>query len=107
MGKKSVWQAWLAHKDVTQTSVYLAGRPFSTARYRRQQFPIALDNDCHSVCQNQSFELDVNETRRELSGHKTQSIEKLPPGIHQECPTPAPDEQSIKLESEQSAHKHS
>ena len=73
-GNKSVWQAWQAHKDVTETSVYLAGHPFSTARYRRQQFPIALDNDCHSVCHNQSFELDVNETRRELSGHKNQSI---------------------------------
>ena len=106
-GNKSVWQAWQAHKDVTETSVYLAGHPFSTARYRRQQFPIALDNDCHSVCQNQSFELDVNETIRERSGHNNQSIEKLPPGIHQGCPTPAPDEQSIKLESEQSAHKHS
>ena len=56
-GNKSVWQAWQAHKDVTVTSVYLAGHPFSAAECSRRQFPIALDNDCHPLCQNQSFEL--------------------------------------------------
>ena len=59
-GKKSVWQA---HKDVTETSVFLAGHPFSATGCRRLSFPIALDNDCHPLCQNQSFELCFNETR--------------------------------------------
>ena len=27
-GKKSVWQAWQAFEDVTETFVYLAGHPF-------------------------------------------------------------------------------
>ena len=46
---KSVCQAWQAHKDVMETSVYLTGHSFSAARSRRQQFPIALDNDYHPV----------------------------------------------------------
>ena len=48
-GNKSVCQAWQAHKDVMETSVYLTGHPFSAARSRRQHFLIALDNDYHPV----------------------------------------------------------
>ena len=47
-----MWQAWQAHTDVTETSVYLVGRPFSAAG-----LCIALDNDCHPLGQNRSFEL--------------------------------------------------
>ena len=56
-GKKSVWQAWQAHKDVTETSVYLVGHPFSAAGCIRRQLPIALDTGYHPLCQNQSFEV--------------------------------------------------
>ena len=56
-GNTSVRQACQAHIDVKETSVYLAGHPFSTAGCRRRQFRIALDNDGHPPCQNQSCEL--------------------------------------------------
>ena len=42
----------------------------------------------------------VYETRSELLGHKNLSMDKLPPGTHQGCRSPAPDGLCIKQESE-------
>ena len=63
-GKTSVWQACQAHIDVMETSLYLAGHPFSAAGCRRRQFRIALDNDGHPLCQNQSCELCYRDEKR-------------------------------------------
>ena len=74
-GKKSVWQAWQAYDDVTETFVYLAGHPFQL-----------LDADDHHFLKLTVILYDktsplssVNEARMELFCHKNRAMDKLPP----------------------------
>ena len=66
---------------------------------RRRQFRIALDNDWHPYVKT-SHASSVIETRSELLGYNNQSIDKLPPGTHRGCTSPAPDVSSRNLNNQ-------
>ena len=77
-GKKSLWQAWKAFEEVTDTFAYLASPPFEP-----------LDSNCENfrkierlivlVYDKTSTSLSINQTRRELFCLKNVTMERMPP----------------------------
>ena len=77
-GKKSMWQAWQAYEDITETFVNLATHPFQHLNSEDDVFQklerlivVLYDKTCPL---NSS-----NETRRYLFCRKNRSMDKLPP----------------------------
>ena len=77
-GKKSVWQAWQAFEDVTETFVYLAGHPFQLLDAEDGNF-LKIERMTVILYDKTSPLSSVNETRRELFCHKNRAMDKLPP----------------------------
>ena len=77
-GKKSVWQAWQAFEDVTETFVYLAGHPFLLLDAEDGNF-LKIERMTVILYDKTSPRSSVNETRRELFCHKNRAMDKLPP----------------------------
>jgi hypothetical protein len=75
-GTKSIWQAWQAYKEVTNTFVYLARNPLQI---------LSLDDDHFSQLERLTVVLydktspwtSVNGARRELFCHRNCTMEKL------------------------------
>ena len=77
-GKKSLWQAWQAYDDATETFACLAKHPF-----------MLLDADSDNIQKLErltvilydkwSPSFSINETRKLLFCHENRSMEKLPP----------------------------
>ena len=76
-GKKSVWQAWQAFEDVTETFVYLAGHPFQLLDAEDGNF-LKIERMTVVILKTSPLS-SVNETRRELFCHKNRAMDKLPP----------------------------
>ena len=76
--KKSVWQAWQAFEDVTETFVYLAGHPFQLLDAEDGNF-LKIERMTVILYDKTSPLSSVNETRRELFCHKNRAMYKLPP----------------------------
>ena len=77
-GKKSVWQAWQAFEDVTETFVYLTGHPFQLLDAEDGNF-LKIERMTVIIYDKTSPLSYVNETRRELFCHKNRAMDKLPP----------------------------
>ena len=77
-GKKSVWQAWQAYDDVTETFVYLAGHPFQLLDADDHHF-LKLERLTVILYDKTSPLSSVNEARMELFCHKNREMDKLPP----------------------------
>ena len=77
-GQKSIWQAWQADTEVTETSVYLASHPFQILDLENEHFQklekltvVLYDKTSPLSC--------VNVLRRELFCQKNRAMDKLPP----------------------------
>ena len=77
-GKKSVWQAWQAYDDVTETFVYLAGHSFQLLDADDHHF-LKLERLTVILYDKTSPLSSVNEARMELFCHKNRAMDKLPP----------------------------
>ena len=77
-GKKSVWLAWQAFEEVTETCVYLAGHPFQLLDAEDGNF-LKIERMTVILYDKTSPLSSVNETRRELFCHKNRAMDKLPP----------------------------
>ena len=77
-GKKSVWQAWQAYDEVTETFCFLAAHPFehlnvdSDHFQRIERLIVVLYDKTSPLCL-------VNEAREELFCRKNRSIDNIPP----------------------------
>ena len=76
--KKSVWQAWQAYKDVTDTFVYLASHPFQRLDVDADPFQ-RLERLTVVLYDRTSHLSTVNETRRKLFCQKNRAMDKLSP----------------------------
>ena len=77
-GKKSVWQAWQAFEDVTETFVYPAGHSFQLLDAEDGNF-LKIERMTVILYDKTSPLSSVNETRRERFCHKNMAMDKLPP----------------------------
>ena len=77
-GKKSLWQAWQAYDDVTETFACLAKHPFMLLDADSDNFQ-KLERLTVILYDKWSPSFSINETRKLLFCHKNRSMEKLPP----------------------------
>ena len=76
--KKSVWRAWQAYKDVTDTFVHLANHPFQRLDVDADPFK-KIERLTVILYDKTSHLSTVNDTRRELFCQKNRAMDKLPP----------------------------
>ena len=77
-GKKSLWQAWQAYDDATETFAYLAKHPFMLLDADSDNFQ-KLERLTVILYDKWSPLFSVNETCKLLFCHENRSMEKLPP----------------------------
>ena len=77
-GKKSVWRAWQAYDDATETFVCLAKHPFMLLDADTDNFQ-KLERLTVILYDKWSASFSVNETHKLLFCHESRSMEKLPP----------------------------
>ncbi|KAG5899603.1 hypothetical protein JTB14_037265 [Gonioctena quinquepunctata] len=76
--KKSIWEAWQAFQDVTDTFVYLATNPFQLLKADSEHFK-KLER-LTSVLYDKTTPLSsINQMRKELFCQKNRAMDKLPP----------------------------
>lgn len=76
--KKSVWEAWRAYQDVTDTFVYLATHPFQLLIADSEYFK-KLERLTLVLYDRKSTATSINLTRKEHFCQKTRAMDKLPP----------------------------
>ena len=77
-GKKSLWQAWKAFEEVTDTFAYLASPPFESLNSNCENFR-KIERLIVLVYDKTSASLSINQTRRELFRLKNVTMESMPP----------------------------
>ena len=77
-GKKLVWQAWQAYKDIKETFVYLARHPF-TALYADSEHVQKIERLTVILYDKSSPLNSVNEARKELFNLKDPSTDRMAP----------------------------
>ena len=77
-GKKSVWQAWHAYQDVTETFVHIAEHPFLQLDTDSNNFQL-LERLIVVLYDKSSPLTSVNEIRQDLLCQRNISMDRLPP----------------------------
>lgn len=76
--KKSIWEAWQAFQDVTDTFVYLATHPFQLLNADSEHFK-KLERLTVVLYDKTTPSSSINQIRKELFCQKNRAMDKLPP----------------------------